>query len=108
MNCASFDALTPRHKAVFHSIVVDLAFYFEVVRNMEQAGLVDRSAVEVNQRFLVGVLATPGGREWLRMAGETLPMPEAALAYLKDALEAAGPDAPPITDLQPWFDSRAL
>ncbi len=99
----SFDALNVRDKALFHSIIVDLAFYFEVVRNMEQSGLVDKSAVETNQRFLVGILASPGGREWLRLAEETLPMPSAALDYLKNALASAGSDAPLITDLQPWF-----
>ena len=103
----SFNSLNARDKALFHSIIVDLAFYFEVVRNMERSGLVDRSAVEVNQRFLVGILGTPGGVEWLRLAEETMPMPSEALDYLKNALAAAGPDAPLITDLQPWFDSRA-
>lgn len=98
-----FKTLNARDKALFHSIIVDLAFYFEVVRNLEQSGLVDRSAVEINQRFLIGILATPGGREWLQLAEETLPMPQAALDYLKNALAAAGPDAPVITDLQPWF-----
>ena len=90
---------------MFHSIIVDLAFYFEIVRNMEQSGLVDRSAVEINERFLVGILATPGGTEWLRLAEKTMPMPPAALDYLKNALAAAGPDAPLITDLQPWLDN---
>lgn len=101
-----FDALNAKEKALFHSIVVDLAFYFEIVRNMAQSGLVDKSAVEVNQRFLIGILATPGGREWLRLAEETLPMPPAALDYLKSALASAGPDTPLITDLQPWFAER--
>ena len=102
----SFEALNARDKALFHSIVVDLAFYFEVVRNMERSGLVDKSAVETNQRFLVGILATPGGREWLALAEQTLPMPQPALDYLKNALAFAGPDAPLITDLQPWFSSE--
>ena len=99
----SFDALNAKDRALFHSIIVDLAFYFEVVRNMAQSGLVDKSAVATNQRFLVGILATPGGREWLRLAEDTLPMPSAALDYLKNALASAGSDAPLITDLQPWF-----
>ena len=99
----SFDALNDKDKALFHSIVVDISFYFEVVRNMEQSGLVGKSAMLVNQRFLVGILATPGGREWLRLAEETLPMPPGALDYLKNALTDAGPDAPLITDLQPWL-----
>ncbi len=103
----SFNSLNARDKALFHSIIIDIAFYFEIVRNMERSGLIDRSAVEINQRFLVGILGTPGGVEWLRLAEETMPMPQDALDYLKSALAAAGPDAPLITDLQPWFDSRA-
>lgn len=99
----SFENLKAKDKALFHSIIVDLAFNFEVVRNMEQSGLVDRTAVEINQRFLIGILATPGGREWLQLAEATLPMPQAALDYLKSALVEAGPGAPLITDLQPWF-----
>lgn len=102
----SFEALSAKDKALFHSIVVDLAFYFEVVRNMEQSGLIDKSALETNQRFLIGILATPGGREWLRLAEETLPMPSAALNYLKSALASAEADAPLITDLQPWFSEH--
>ncbi len=101
----SFESLSARDKALFHSIIVDLAFYFEIVRNMEEAGLVDKSAVEINQRFLVGILATPGGTQWLRLAEETQPMPPAALDYLKHALSDAGPHAPLITELQPWFES---
>lgn len=99
----SFAKLQPREQALFHSIVVDLAFYFEIVRNMERSGLVDRSAVDTNKRFLVGVLATPGGREWLEFAERTLPMPPAALEYLRDEVVAAGPQAPTITELQPWL-----
>ena len=102
----SFEELNAKDKALFHSIIVDLAFYFEVVRNMEQSGLVDKSAVETNQRFLIGILAMPGGREWLQLAEKTLPMPPAALDYLKSALASIGPDAPLITDLQPWFSER--
>jgi len=98
-----FENLKAKDRALFHSIIVDLAFNFEVVRNMEQSGLVDRTAVEINQRFLIGILATPGGREWLQLAEATLPMPQAALDYLKSALVEAGPGAPLITDLQPWF-----
>ncbi len=100
----SFDDLEPRDKALFHSIVVDIAFYFEIVRNLAMSGLVDQAALETNQRFLAGILVTPGGREWLRFAEDTNPMPESALAYLK-SLVVSGDDFRPITELQPWLAS---
>lgn len=99
----SFDGLSPEDRALFHSIIVDLAFYFEIVRNMYLAGLVDGSAFETNQRFLLAVLVTPGGGEWLAFADETEPMPRTAIDYLKQALAAEDADFRPITELQPWF-----
>lgn len=99
----SFEDLDPRDKAHFHSILVDLAFYVEMVRNMEMAGLVDRSALETNRRFLGAVLVTPGGREWLEFAQATEPMPRTALAYLNSLVEEDKSDLRPITELQPWF-----
>lgn len=102
----SFDELEPDDKALFHSIVVDIAFYFEVVRQLEMSGLIDRSAVDINQRFLAGILVTPGGREWLRFAEDTMPMPEPALAYLKLVVEVGEGSIRPITELQPWLASE--
>ena len=99
----SFDDLEPNDQALFHSIVVDIAFYFEVVRQLAMAGLIDQSAVDINQRFLTGILVTPGGREWLKFAEDTMPMPEPALAYLKSAVESGGDAIRPITELQPWL-----
>ncbi|MDJ0700029.1 MAG: hypothetical protein QNJ07_09250 [Woeseiaceae bacterium] len=101
----SFDDLAPRDQAHFHSILVDLAFYLEMVRNMEGSGLVDKSALETNSRFLAAVLVTPGGRQWLEFAQRTQPMPPTALDYLQSLLNSAE-DTPPITELQPWFSSR--
>jgi hypothetical protein len=99
----SFEKLAPREKAQFHSIIVDLAFYFEVVRNMVASGLIDPTAQAVNQRFLVATLITPGGREWWEFARETKPMPEPAINYIESILEADGDKTPPITELQPWL-----
>ena len=99
----SFDELQPKDKAHFHSIVVDLAFYLEIVRNMELAGLVDKSALEINERYLGGVLITPGGRQWLKFAKESEPMPTSALRYLESIVESKGSQLRPITELQPWF-----
>ena len=99
----SFDRLKPNEKAIFHSIIVDLAFYFEIVRGMAKAGLVEPVALETNLRFLAGILVTDGGREWLRVAQATQPMPPAALDYLVSAVDAPDADWSPITDLQPWF-----
>lgn len=99
----SFDELKPREQAHFHSLIVDLAFYLEMIRNLVQYGLVDRAAMQTNERFLVGILVTPGGREWLEFARDTLPMPEPALDYLVRLADEAGEDARPITELQRWF-----
>lgn len=103
---AGFDTLEPQDKAHFHSILVDLSFYLEVIRHMEIAGLIDKSALETNRRFLGGILITTGGRQWLRFAQETRPMPDAALDYLQELVDEEGAEMRPITDLQPWF-SRA-
>jgi hypothetical protein len=99
----SFHGLEPREKAFFHSMIVDLAFYFEIVRNMQMAGLVDRSALDTNQRFLGAVLVTPGGREWLQFADDTQPMPKSALEYLREIVDSDADKIRPITELQPWF-----
>lgn len=98
-----FHALDSKDKAHFHSIVVDLAFYFEVVRNMSLAGLMDKAAFETTQRFIGAILVTPGGRQWLEFAKDTQPMPAAALAQLQSLVENEGPRLRPITELQPWF-----
>lgn len=102
----SFDRLEPQAKAIFHSIVVDLAFYFEIVRGMHKAGLVDRAALGTNIRFLAGILVTDGGREWLKFAQDTQPMPPEALDYLLSIVDSADADFRPITELQPWFAER--
>ena len=98
-----FDTLEPQEKAHFHSIIVDLSFYLEVIRHMEMAGLIDRSALETNRRFLGGILITRGVLEWLRFAQDTRPMPGPALDYLQKLVDEEGTEMRPITDLQPWF-----
>lgn len=101
-----FENLDPNDKAHFHSIIVDLAFYLELVRNMEDSGLVDPSALHINTRFIAAILVTPGGRQWLSFAQDTQPMPAAALDYLQSLVDSVGDDARPITELQPWFSDR--
>ena len=99
----SFDDLTPKDRAHFHSILVDLSFYLEIARNMRVSGLVDESALKISTRFIAAILATPGGRQWLEFAHDTQPMPESALAYLQSLLESDDEPVRPITELQPWF-----
>ena len=70
---------------------------------MAQTGLVDESALEVNERFLGGVLVTRGGREWLSFAMDSKPMPQAALDYLQSIVDKRGDELRPITELQPWL-----
>ena len=104
----SFDDLGPKDKAHFHSILVDLAFYLEMVRNLERSGLIDDSALHVNSKFIAAVLATPGGRQWLAFAEDTQPMPEPALVYLRSLLDSGGEGIRPITELQPWFSEDSM
>jgi hypothetical protein len=99
----SFDSLAPQEKAVFHSIVVDISFYIEIVRNMVSSGLIDPNALTVNKRFLVAILITPGGREWWAFAQKSPPMPQPAMDYIASIIETDGNSTPPITELQPWF-----
>lgn len=103
---AGFAELPPRQQAMFHSIIVDLAFYVEMIRSFEYSGLVDPAGREVNEKFLRAILLTRGGTEWWEFAKRNPPMPPAALHYLQRLIDSSPPDAPRITDLQPWFSSR--
>ena len=102
---AGFESLPPAQKAIFHSIMVDLAFYVEMIRNLEHSGLVDKEGRKVNESFLVAILLTTGGREWWSFARKNPPMPAAALQYLQSLIDSSPPDTPVITKLQPWFAS---
>ncbi|MEJ2129938.1 MAG: hypothetical protein P8X81_14000 [Woeseiaceae bacterium] len=99
----SFDSLSPQGQAMFHSIIVDIAFYLETVRSMVTAGLIDPNALAVNNKFIVATLITPGGREWWAFAKNSPPMPQPAMDYIESLLESEGDSTPPITELQPWF-----
>lgn len=101
----NYDALSPQEQAHFHSIVVDLSFYLELVRQLHLAGLIDKAALDVNLRFMLAILNTPGGKQWWALAQRTKPMPEAQVEFLQNALDTMR-DIPPITDLQPWFGNR--
>ena len=103
---ASFDSLPPQDQAHFHSLVVDLAFYLQMVWSLARHGLVDPAAVEVNERFLAAVLITPVGREWLAFARDTEPMPKEALDYLASLVDADPSKGRPITELQRWFTAE--
>ncbi len=59
--CNSFEELSGKDKAHFHSILVDLSFYLEVTRGLHQAELIDSAALEINERFFLAILCTPGG-----------------------------------------------
>ena len=104
---ASFENLSPQQQANFHSIIVDLAFYVEMIRSLEYSGLVNKEGRKINERFLLAVLLTPGGREWWEFAKKNPPMPPAAIDYLQTLIDSSPRDAPRITDLQPWFAQRS-
>ena len=101
-----FGKLSPREQAMFHSIIVDLAFYVEMIRSFEYSGLVDSAGREVNERFLLAILLTPGGMEWWEFAKRNPPMPPAAMDYLQRLIDSSPPDVKRITELQPWFSSK--
>ena len=98
----SYDDLSPQEQAHFHSIVVDLSFYLEMVRQLNIAGLIDPMALDVNLRFMLAILKSPGGQQWWENAKRTKPMPEAQIEFLQSALDTMD-DIPSITELQPWF-----
>ena len=101
--CNSFEELSSKDKAHFHSIVVDLSFYLELTRGLHQAELIDSAALEINERFFLAILYTPGGKQWWDFARQTRPMPDALIDYLQALLDAPEKDLRPITELQPWF-----
>jgi hypothetical protein len=101
--CNSFEELSPKDKAHFHSIVVDLSFNHDLILRLHQAGLIDSTALEITERFFLAVLTTPGGNQWWKFACRTKPMPDAAIDYIQALLDAPEKDFKPITELQPWF-----
>ena len=105
--CNSFDELSPKDKAHFHSIVVDLSFNFELILRLHQAGLIDGAALEITERFFLGVLITPGGNQWWDFARRTKPMPGSTIDYIQALMDAPDKDFKPITELQPWFASKS-
>ena len=101
--CNSFEELSRKDKAHFHSILVDLSFYWELTRGLHQAELIDSAALEINERFFLAILYTPGGKQWWDFARQTRPMPDASIDNLQALLDAPEKDLRPITELQPWF-----
>jgi len=105
--CNRFEELSPKDKAHFHSIVVDLSFNYDLIRRLHQVGLIDSAALEITERFFLAVLITPGGSQWWEFARRTKPMPGAAIDYIQALLDAPEKDFKPITELQPWFASES-
>ena len=101
--CRSFDALSAKDSAHFHSILVDLSFYLELTRISSEAKLIDSTALEINERFFLAILITPGGKEWWEFAKKSKPMPDPGIAYLQSLIDIHGDKCQPITELQPWF-----
>jgi hypothetical protein len=103
----NFDSLSPQEQAHFHSILVDLSFYLHIAQQQHRAGLIEKSAPDVNQWFFLSILSTPGGQQWWELAKRTKPMPQSDIDALQSALDSAKPgDIPPITDLQPWLAAK--
>jgi hypothetical protein len=79
--CEDFEALAPEEQAQFHSI----------------------DAASINERFFLGLLATPGGAKWWETVKGTRPMPDAAIEYLQSLLDDPAREKVPLTELQPWL-----
>lgn len=62
-------------------------------------------APEINTRFYLATLDTPGGRERWGVVPETRPRPDAKIEAIQSMLDQPGRDRSPITQLQPWFGS---
>jgi hypothetical protein len=101
--CADFESLAPEEQAQFHSIAMDLSFYLELVIRMSRAGLIEEDAANINQRFFLGLLATPGGAKWWETVKGTRPMPDTAIEYLQSLLDDPKREKVPLTELQPWL-----
>ncbi len=105
--CSSFDELSPKDQAVFHSIAVDLSFNFELILRLHQVGLIDSAALEITERFFLAVLITPGGNQWWDFARRTKPMPNSTIDHIQALMDAPDKHFKPITELQPWFASES-
>ncbi len=103
--CQSFKLLSPDKQAYFHSIMVDLLFYHGTLVAAYQGGLLDKAVLDIDQRFSIALLLTPGGKEWWEFAKRTRPLLDAEISLIQKILDERGDDFIPITDLQPWFAS---
>jgi hypothetical protein len=101
--CENFEALAPKDQALFHSIAMDLSFYLELVIRLYEAGLIEGDAPRINERFFLGLLATPGGAKWWETVKRTRPMPDSAIEYLQSMLDDPKREKVPLTELQPWL-----
>ena len=105
--CHDFDALSAQEQAHFHSILVDLSFYVEMVARLSRAGLIDPDALEVNTRFFLATLRTPGGKRWWEIVRRTRPMPAEAIEQIQAMLDDPNRAREKLTDLQPWLAMEA-
>ena len=65
--CVSFENLPPNEQAHFHSLLMDLSFYLEMVIRLHQAGLIEQDAPELNERYFLAALNTTGGTAILHL-----------------------------------------
>jgi len=101
--CEDFEALAPKDQALFHSIAMDLSFYLELVNRLSQSGLIEKDALRINERFFLGLLATPGGAKWWEAVRRTRPMPDSSINYMQSLLDDPSREKVPLTELQPWL-----
>jgi hypothetical protein len=73
----SFDTLSDSEKTVFFNFVAQITDHLEMVLRLEAEGLVSRDTADTYQFAIVGLIATPGGRELWEIAS-TICQPLAA------------------------------
>lgn len=101
--CESFAELSPQEKAHYHSLIIDLAFYYHLILGMYNSGLIDSATLEVDERYFLGILTTPGGRQWWELVRQVKPFPDETIDHVQSLLDAPDRNFIPITELQPWF-----
>lgn len=101
--CEDFDSQPPQDQAHFHSILVDLSFYLVLAKGLNESGLMDAAAHDINERYFMAILNTPGGQEWWEFARVAKPMPDYAIDYIQSLIDDPDREFPSITDLQPWI-----
>ena len=70
---------------------------------MQKLGLIEPAATEINLRYFLGFISTPGGQKWWETVKQTRPMPDDVMSFIQSELDRPGRIKESIQDLQPWL-----